>query len=223
MKTIIEVDGTRYDLYSDLGWVTDFPHNYRAPEVRTNYKEIPGRNGLLDLTEIDGHVYYQQREFTIQCQKLIRTSPNIFTYGNNLLDLFHGKEANVYLDYVTGGNDNYYYQSRLSVGAFNRSGINMTVDIDVSAFPYRLKENATVVNKAVSGTGSVTLSNTAMEVVPSITCDANFTLAFNNESVTISSGSGIIIPDLVLPSDGNLTISLTGTGNISFTYQQGKF
>ena len=35
------------------------------PEVRTNYVDVPGRDGMLDLsTALDGEIHYQDRTIT---------------------------------------------------------------------------------------------------------------------------------------------------------------
>lgn len=218
MTTIISVDGTSYDLLTNLGWMTDFPDSFDAPAPRTNYKTIPGRNGDLDLTEIDGNVYYEPIEFTILCERICRTSDDIFTYGSQLMGYFHGKEAMVFLD-----TNDYYYQGRLSVGAFTRDGLKLSVELTVHAFPYRLATQGTLVTATLSNeTKNVTLTNGQMRVVPTITTTATMTLAWDTYTATISEGSDIVIPDLVL-EPGTNTISVTGTGTITFTYQKGIF
>lgn len=218
MDTIISVDGTSYDLKSNLGWLTDFPEGFEAPKVRTNYKIIPGRNGELDLTEIDGNIYYEPIEFTIECQRICKTSDDIFTYASQLMGYFHGKEAMVFLDTA-----DYYYQGRLSVGAITRDGLKLVVELVVRAFPFRLATLGTLVSETLSNeTKVVTLTNGQMRVVPTITTTATMTLAWDTYTVTISQGSDIVIPDLVL-EPGTNTISVTGTGTITFTYQKGIF
>ena len=217
MLTIFQVDETSYDLKEDLGWMTDFPESFNAPKVRTSYKTIPGRNGELDLTEIDGYRYYEPIEFTIIANRLCRTSAEIIQYGSQLMNLFNGKRGRIYLDTA-----DYYYDGRITVGAYERDGLRLGVELTIRAFPYRLAEEMTQITKTVSGSGTVTLSNGNMPVVPTITSTASMTLAWDTYSVQISAGEDILVPDLVL-EDGNTEITLTGTGTITFTYQEGIF
>lgn len=217
MLTIFQVDETSYDLKEDLGWMTDFPESFNAPKVRTNYKTIPGRNGELDLTEIDGHRYYEPIEFTIVANRLCRTSAEMIQYGSQLMNLFNGKRGRIYLDTA-----DYYYDGRITVGAYERDGLRLGVELTIRAFPYRLAEEMTQITKTVSGSGTVTLSNGNMSVVPTITSTASMTLAWDTYSVLISAGEDILVPDLVL-EDGDTEITLTGTGTITFTYQEGIF
>ena len=69
----------------------------------------------------------------------------------------------------------------------------------------------------------MTLTNTRMPVVPSITVSAEMTLTFTIAGVgyTINLAAGShIVPSLVL-TDGETKIDITGTGSITFTYRKG--
>ena len=69
----------------------------------------------------------------------------------------------------------------------------------------------------------MTLTNTRMPVVPSITVSAEMTLAFTisekDYTVTLPAGTHTI-PALVL-SEGDTEIGITGTGSATFTYRKG--
>lgn len=219
MQVVIQTDdNTQYDLYSDLGWICDYPNNMGAPQVRTNYKIIPGRNGVLDLTEIDGNLYYEDVEFAIEAQKLLRTSEDIIIATSELMNLFNGQRVRVILN-----NSSYYYDARISVGTFVRTGINMTVSLNIQAFPYRLQITPTTVTATLSPTAqTITLLNGTMQLVPSITTTGTATIVYENNTYTISSGTNIQIPNMIL-HEGSNTMTATGTGNITFTYTQGIF
>lgn len=219
MQVVIQTDdNTQYDLYSDLGWICDYPSNMGAPQVRTNYKIIPGRNGVLDLTEIDGNLYYEDVEFAIEAQKLLRTSEDIIIATSELMNLFNGQRVRVILN-----NSSYYYDARISVGTFVRTGINMTVSLNIQAFPYRLQITPTTVTATLSPTEqTITLLNGTMQLVPSITTTGTATIVYENNTYTISSGTNIQIPNMIL-HEGSNTMTATGTGNITFTYTQGIF
>lgn len=219
MQVVIQTDdNTQYDLYSDLGWICDYPTNMVAPQVRTNYKTIPGRNGVLDLTEIDGNLYYEDVEFTITAQKLIRASADIISATTTLMNLINGQRVKVILN-----NSAYYYDARVNVGDFLITGLNLSVSLNVKAFPYRLQITPTTVTATLSGTAQeITLLNGTMQLVPSITATGTATITYENNTYSISAGTNIQIPNMVL-HEGSNTMSVTGTGNITFTYTQGIF
>ena len=76
----------------------------------------------------------------------------------------------------------------------------------------------------ISGGGTVILSNDYMPVVPVITATAEATLRWmiDGESFqkTVSAGTWEI-PELEL-RNGNNTVSVTGEGNVTFVYREGR-
>ena len=69
----------------------------------------------------------------------------------------------------------------------------------------------------------MTLTNTRMPVVPTITVSAEMTLTFTivgkDYSVTLPAGTHTI-PSLVL-MEGDTKIEIFGTGRVTFTYRKG--
>ena len=114
----------------------------------------------------------------------------------------------------------FYYVGRLSVSDFtNNRGIG-SIKVDCDCDPYKYKKNATTVSNAVCCSLEFNLPNLRIRDVPTITSSSTMTIAFGNR--TIQHNAGIfIIPTLELVK-GNNTVTVTGTGNVSFTYQEGR-
>lgn len=208
-----------YDLKTNLGWLVDF-EEMTAPAPKTNYIDIPGRSGYLDLTEVDGTVYYNPVSFTLVLRRICSPSETILSHIRQLMHLFHGKQMRVYLN-----EDTYYYDSRVTIGNYFREGLVLCCEMNVEAFPYRLETNATSVQKVVSGTASVRLPNADMPVVPTISASAGMTITMEDGSGTtfsIQAGDNIVLPNLVIPAFG-IDLTIQGTGTISFTYTKGAF
>lgn len=211
-------DNVIYDLKSDLGWTCDFPLDMSIPAVRTNYVTIPGRNGELDLTEIDGNLYYEEVEFTLTLQKICRTSQQIFVAVREIANLFTGQRIKLFLN-----DDTYYYDARINVSGYYREGLTLMCDINVRAYPFRLQNTPTVVEAVLSSTEqTLALDNGTMQVVPTITTSAGATITYENATYSVTAGSGITIPNLVLRT-GHNEVRVSGTGTISFTYTKGEF
>lgn len=218
---IVLEDNTEYNLHDDLGWLVDFD-TMPSPTIRTNYIEIPSRNGVLDLTEVDGQVYYEQLTFTLVCQRICRKAHDCLMYGRQMMNLFNGKEARVYVG-EDEFEEQYYYDSRIQVTNYHREGLVLSVELEISAYPYRLAENPTTESFTLTGSQkSCIIHNAIMPVVPRVTSSATMTIVYEGVSYTISQGSNMLIPNLVFPS-GNSELLITGTGTISFTYTKGAF
>ena len=91
---------------------------------------------------------------------------------------------------------------------------------DGDSFLYHVTESTVI----VSGSGTSTLMNDFMPVVPVITATAETTLRWtvDGESIgkTVSAGTWEI-PELEL-RHGNNTVSVTGEGITTFTYREGR-
>ena len=108
---------------------------------------------------------------------------------------------------------------RLAISDFtNEKGVG-SIQIDCDCEPYKYKMQETTVTQAVSGSATITLSNMRKRTVPTITTDATMTFAFGGRSIQHNAGT-FIIPTFEL-IEGNNTVTVTGTGNVSFTYQEG--
>lgn len=211
-------DNVSVDLYNDYGFICDFPMDMNAPNVRTNYVTIPGRNGELDLSEIDGYLYYEDIEFTIVAQKICRNSQQIFNAVRTFINQFNGQRIKIRLN-----NEQYCYDARVQIEDYQANGLALNMAIKVKAFPFRLQTTPTIVTETITGSAkTITLINGTMQVVPTITTSAAMSISYENVTYNIGAGTNIIIPNLVL-KQGNNELEVTGTGTITFTYTQGEF
>jgi hypothetical protein len=77
----------------------------------------------------------------------------------------------------------------------------------------------TVVSRAVTGSASIALESVRRPVTPSITVSAEMTISFSGDSATLPVGT-YTLPDLIL-TDIPTTVTVTGTGTITFKWRDG--
>lgn len=203
-----------YKSYDDL-YLICTKKTIGSPTVKESTVEVEGGDGVLDYTEYFGDVKYSSRQLRFEFESLVPQSqfPELYSA---VLDALHGKKVQIVLD----EDSDFYYVGRLSVSDFtNNRGIG-SIKIDCDCDPYKYKKNATTVSKAVSGSLEITLPNLRKRVVPTITSSATMTFAFGGRTIQHNAGT-FIIPTLELVK-GNNTVTVTGTGNVSFTYQEGR-
>ena len=185
------------------------------PEVKTYLVSVPGRSGSLDFTEAltDGQVVYNDRLLTITmyCFADEEQLPKMESACKNAL---HGKKMNIVMDCDPG----YYYRGRLSVDWVSEDNIDIAT-ITATCDPYKYKLTPTVKEFDVSGSLSVTLPNDRMPVVPTVTTDAEMTIVYGENTLVFPAGTRRA-PVLLL-TEGQNTLSLTGNGHIKFEYQEG--
>lgn len=203
-----------YKSYDDL-YLICTKKTIGSPTVKESTVEVEGGDGVLDYTEYFGDVKYNNRQLKFEFESLVPQSqfPELYSA---VLDALHGKKVQIVLD----EDSDFYYVGRLSVSDFtNNRGIG-SIKVDCDCDPYKYKKNATTVSKAVSGSLEITLPNLRKRVVPTITSSATMTFAFGDRTIQHNAGT-FIIPTLELVK-GNNTVTVTGTGNVLFTYQEGR-
>lgn len=202
---------------SGLGWLRESV-NFPTPQSQTNTIVVPGRNSPIRYTEALGRVSYQPRSFEIVLSMLgTRTRFNAMVstvvnqYAGQLTKVICSEEPGLYAigtlemapayDPLTG-------KGQLTISCSDGDS-------------YRYHVDETVVT--VTGGGTVYLDNDYMPVVPVITATAETVLGWqvgtDTFQKTVSSGTWEF-PEMELQAGRN-TISVAGSGTVTFRYREG--
>ena len=205
--------GTKW-AHADYGLIVA-PYAIPLPEPQMNFVEIPGRDGALDLSEAFGTIRYADRIIPLT---LYARAPFDVLISSLAADV-HGRRMNVIFD----RDPTYYYDARMTIEDVERHAGYCELSLECRAKPYKLEHFETAITVLPTGSATVTLTNTRMPVVPTITISAEMTLAFTingkGYSVILPAGTHTV-PPLVL-MEGNTGIGITGTGSATFVYRKG--
>lgn len=200
---------TFYDWALILGRI-----DLNTPTPKTHKIDIEGADSALDLSDFFGEVKYN--DFTQPFPFTMTGPQEEYTARHDAIkNAVHGKKLKIILDDSPG----FFYMGRVSVGSLAKEKGYATFEIVADCEPYKYKLSKTTVSKAIAGSGSVTLTNSRKRAVPTVTADAAFTLAFGPYTWAIDAGT-YTLPELEL-QEGENTVNVTGTGTISFTWQEG--
>ena len=132
-------------------------------------------------------------------------------------NLLNGKSCKITLD----TDEDYYYQGRCSVDNHLQDGNLKQFTIKAKVRPYKYRQEVTKVIATLSGaTKTVILSNGRKAVVPSIECtNDNTVISFGGATFNLSAGTHKILDIMLAEGDNTLTVS--GTGTVTFMYQEG--
>ena len=205
--------GTKW-AHADYGLIVA-PYAIPIPEPQTNFVEIPGRDGTLDLSEAFGTIRYADRVIPLTLYCRAPFDALISTFAADV----HGRRMNMIFD----RDPTYYYDARITVEDVERHAGYCELSLKCRAKPYKLEHFETTITILPAGNATVTLTNTRMPVVPTIAVSAGMTLTFTIAGVgyTINLAAGShVVPSLVL-IEGDTEIGITGTGSIMFTYRKG--
>ena len=205
--------GTKW-AHADYGLIVA-PYAIPMPEPQTNFVEIPGRDGALDLSEALGTVRYADRiiPLTLYVRAPFDTLVSAFAAD------VHGQRMNMIFD----RDPTFYYDARITVEDVERHAGYCEISLKCRAKPYKMEHFETTITVLPTGNATVTLANARMAVVPTVTVSAEMTLTYtlNMKEYTVNLATGThIVPSLVL-MEGDTAIGITGTGRITFTYRKG--
>ena len=201
-----------------LGWLRETV-NFPTPQSQSNTITVPGRNSPIRFTEALGRVAYQPRSFDMTFSMLGDRADYdrlVSMVGNQ----FAGKLCRVTLTedptlYAIGT-----LEANPTYDPLTGKGTLVLSCTDGDAFLYYVAETV----ESISGSGTITLHNDFMPVVPVIMTTAETTLrwSLDGESFhkTVNAGTWEI-PELEL-RHGDNTVSVTGEGTTTFTYRQGR-
>ena len=201
-----------------LGWLRETV-NFPTPQSQSNTITVPGRNSPIRFTEALGRVAYQPRSFDMTFS-MLGDRADFDMLVSLVVNQFAGKLCRVTLTedptlYAVGT-----LEAAPTYDPLTGKGTLELSCTDGDAFLYYVEETV----ESISGSGTITLHNDFMPVVPVITTTAEATLrwAIDGEAFakTISVGTWEI-PELEL-RHGNNSVSVTSEGVTTFTYKEGR-
>lgn len=190
------------------------PYEIPMPPAKTDYVEVPGRDGSLDMTEALGTVRYGDRVINITMYAVGSYRSRLFEFVN----LLHGQRMYIVFDKDIG----YTYNGRIDVNGITKQDGYCEISVTVTAEPYKLEENDTTVT--VSGSGRAYLVNGKMPVVPTVktTEETSLTFASNGQNITVTLSAGEhIIPQLYLASNDSKRVTIASFGTTTFSFKKG--
>lgn len=205
------MDGVWFDELH-VGYTTDFIMNYArvsTPAVKVKEIEVPGMDGVLDITESLGEVKYNNRQIDF---KFTTTKQEKM---DHLLNALHGLKKKIILD----REDTFYYRGRCNVGNPVANKNLLTVEVTASCEPYKYKSRMTRHREEVNGTSNIVLLNERMRTIPTITVTAPMQVTFGDKIYKLGEGE-YRLEDVILKQGYN-RFRVEGKGNILFQYQEG--
>ena len=218
--------------YTDFGLILS-SKEITLPKAKTNTVEVPGKDGVIDLTEVlTDDVKYENRKLSFTFT-VIDHFNGWAARLSEVTNYLHGRKLRIYMDW----DRNYYYEGRCSVNNFKSNKRTGKIVIDVDADPYKIEKNSIsdpwvwdtfsfidgVIHTSrytITGSATVILINRRKVVSPTFTCSAAMTVTFEGVTYSLPSGTSTVL-DIRL-QEGENTITFTGTGTVQIDYKGGS-
>lgn len=198
--------------YEDLNLVLSAV--YIPPAVaKTNYIEIPGGDGTVDLTEAFGEVKYNDRE----CSFTFTVFPgdDFEEKKREVSNRLNGKRCKITLD----KDPEFYWDGRCFLDDYATDRNLLQIVVRAIVRPYKMKQ---VETKAVFPAGEATtkrLLNGRKTVIPTITNTATADIVFGGQTYTIKAGTHRLLNiELV---EGENVVMVTSSKEVLFAYREG--
>ena len=208
------------DTYTEYGLLLA-SKSISLPEARTNMIDVPGRDGLLDASEVlAGEVTYKNRTIELKLTGVDTVSGKKWPATiSDFCNKVHGKRVKVTFPEDT----THYYSGRCSVGQVELVKMMQAIPVTVDCDPWKYKNAKTTVSRSDLSTSykQLSLPNERRPVIPTITVAQDTTLLWGSSTINISAGDHIL-PAIRLAAGSNTLKAkvASGTGSITVTYQE---
>lgn len=204
-----------YHSYDDFSLILT-SKEIAAPKTKTTKIDVEGADGSIDLTEFFGEPKYEDCTHKFQFSTIVPQS-KFLTLFSTIKNAIHGKKMRIVLD----DDPLFYYVGRCYVSSFANEKNIGKVSVECDCEPWKYKAAKTVVTQAVSGESTIPLPNLRKRVVPevAITADSALHIVYEISNIWDLGSGSYTLPELELKAGEN-TVSVTGTGNITFSYQE---
>lgn len=208
---------------------------FNPPSVKENTVDIPGGDGVLDLTaSLAGRPTYNNRtgSWTFYVQNGFKDWTVLYS---EIMVYLHGQTFTAVLEDDPG----YYYEGRFSVNSWKSDKDYSQIVIDYNVGPYKKDASGTgsdwlwdpfnfetgvirnYKNLSVLTSLTVTVIGDMMENVPTIIASASgMQVEYEGETYSLSKGANTI-PKIILRSGEN-TLTFTGEGIITIENVGGR-
>jgi len=192
-----------------------------AAEYRTQFVEVPGRDGDLDLSTAltDGAPRYGSRTLTVTLERSDGTRLDREAAINTMVNWLDGWRMDIRLP----DDEAHYITGRVHVVKEYNDPAHAAVTVTAVCDPWRYANYETVLRLTAAEEEQTAMltNNGRRTVVPvlQITGEgASVLLKFGTASWALGAGT-YQLPDLVLPQ-GGASVTYSGTGDLSFTYRE---
>lgn len=227
------IDGSGQEYLSFDDWGLKLEHvSVSFPEPKLDMVDIPGVNGLADLTEINGPVTYNNRSVMLS-YSLVTDYAEWHLLASRIAAALHGKKMKCILP----DDKNYYYEGRFTLETSKDTEVVTNVIITGNVEPYKMEVQSSLEpwrwdtfsfvdgvirsygNVNVNGSDTLIIVGLDKPVVPLIVSSTSMKVEFEGETYDLQAGNNMIY-DIVITAGENL-LKFTGNGAVSVEYRGG--
>ncbi len=204
--------------FTDFGLFIN-SRNIGLPEKKEIRETVPYMNGFFDFSALSGEVAFGEREISYVFDVAEATIVEMQEVKDNVLHwLLNIQDTEIYDDYIP----DYYFHGSSSGSGWTEEAEQGELTAKFIVQPYMYARSLTSYSWTVTDTLTVTVTNESSHLVmPTITTTGNLTIAIGTSSYVVGAGT-YQSSDFMLPR-GNISMTLTGTCDVTFSYRREVF
>lgn len=188
---------------------------------KTTYIDIPGGDGSIDLTEALGEIKFSDRvlKFSFAMNPAGDLSETAWEERKTLISNYlNGRLCKITLD----KDSDFYWVGRCSVESYASQKRLRQIVISATVRPYKFRQSETIRSYTLTSTAqTIVLRNGRKSVCPVITCTgSDTTVVFDSKTYKLSAGTHKFLN--IRLTEGNNRLTISGSGQITFTYQEAE-
>ena len=192
------------------------------PEPKTNYVELDGMSGSLDLSEaLSGEITYKDRTVSASFWTSEGSRKDRARLIQKIIATLHGKKIKI----IEPDDPDHYFYGRVKIKGFNNVIPYTELNIEATCEPWRYAlENIsrTLVVKSNENIKVVINNNGVKTLCPTITVNGRIDLSYKDVTASLSTGTYIVSDIKLYQGDNIISVSGTdtGTSSVTFTYRE---
>lgn len=187
------------------------------PKKQKKLIQVPGRNGLVDVSLPEKREAYESREIKFVCDSLDKN----FAEWSNLVSDIANYVQDERLKIIPDFDNDYYYEGWVTIEPSKNYTVSSKIIFIIKVDPYKMKNALTVVNFSVAGSKTVVLTNEKRKTTLRMITDAEVTVSKDvTFKKTFSIGDYVSIG--IILDKGETQLTFEGTANVMLEYREGK-
>lgn len=188
------------------------------PDPKTNYVEIDGMSGSLDLSEsLTGEVTYKDRKITASFWTDEGTRKEREILMSNIVARLHGRKIRL----IEPDDPDHYFYGRVTIGAPKNTTPFLTFEMSATCDPWRyaLHETERRVEIDSSTITNVVINNNGVKTIcPLIRITGEVEIIHSDVKTVLTDGE-YKLSDIKLYQGANV-IGVSGNGSATFVYRE---
>lgn len=207
-----------YNTWNDWGLILTAKNDLEPPKVKTNYVDIEGMSGSMDLSEtLTGEPTYEDRTFSASFCACDSSYEERHALLNAIISAIHGRKMKI----IEPDDPNHYLFGRVTVKNVNHkvSYSDFTVEMRCDPWRYEHEETVQVIEVSSNNPVDVPIYNGGRKTAcPDILVSGQVTITCCGVTSEATDGSYKVTTFKLY--QGENVIQVSGSGTLTLTYRE---